>query len=614
MPIAVFHAPAHVGRCGLLRIPGTASESGRYTYRMPRQAYIVRVGGFAVALGVGAAIMSGWNSGVACADDSPGPAGSSASTNEGGPDAATAKPSAPADEIDSPGASTATNGFRRHARAPMTKSMHPGRTATASASGSGRDGALRSARPRHNAPDRAAAKPAKTRTPAPLSAVAEVKHDATPAVIAAAKQTTDAVNRPIDAVADAPKRPAGLGSLRTVSAQSPAVAALSQTEQSPRVVGVVSQLVSGVADAILTPFAASRTPGAPVDAPLAALLAFARREFESAVRSPSVTGTRGEGQTTSETLVADTAVKSEQRTLVLTAFPAEADAILARTTLDENPTVVVDGRHYYLGTLGGKKVIVAMTGIGMVNATDTTETALDHFTPESGISIGAVVFSGVAGGSGRTQIGSVAVPARWTSDDGATWHSVDSDMLAAANTLDVDLLSSDSIGDPACGYCGPLSWLPLINLNREPQLFVGGDGSSDDNNNGRLFPRSPPSRSSETFSAPSPTPHRISHFSSPATSFRRWCPSWSGGLLSNLIGLLAPVAPAVDAVDQETAAAQQVAEAHGVPFLGIRGMSDGPGDPLNLPGYPFTFFVYKQLAADNAAIVTEAFLQNWDGP
>jgi hypothetical protein len=37
------------------------------------------------------------------------------------------------------------------------------------------------------------------------------------------------------------------------------------------------------------------------------------------------------------------------------------------------------------------------------------------------------------------------------------------------------------------------------------------------------------------------------------------------------------------------------------------------GDPLNLPGYPFTFFVYRQIPADNAAIVTEAFLQNWAG-
>ena len=135
----------------------------------------------------------------------------------------------------------------------------------------------------------------------------------------------------------------------------------------------------------------------------------------------------------------------EKRTLVLSAFPAEADAVLAHTTLDPNPVVKVGYRRYYLGSISGKKVIVAMTGIGMVNATQTTEVALDHFTRESGISIGAVVFSGVAGGSGRTEIGDVAVPARWTSDDGETWHAVDPGMLAAANTLDVDLLSRDSI-------------------------------------------------------------------------------------------------------------------------------------------------------------------------
>jgi len=99
---------------------------------------------------------------------------------------------------------------------------------------------------------------------------------------------------------------------------------------------------------------------------------------------------------------------------------------------------------------------VGMTGIGMVNATETTEAALDYFTPESGVSIGAVVFSGVAGGSGRTEIGDVAVPAQWTSDGGETWHAVDADMLAAASTLDVDLLSTDSIGDPACS-CGLFS-------------------------------------------------------------------------------------------------------------------------------------------------------------
>jgi hypothetical protein len=40
-------------------------------------------------------------------------------------------------------------------------------------------------------------------------------------------------------------------------------------------------------------------------------------------------------------------------------------------------------------------------------------------------------------------------------------------------------------------------------------------------------------------------------------------------------------------------------------------VSDGGGDPLSLPGFPFQFFYYRQLAADNAAITTLAFLASW---
>lgn len=89
-------------------------------------------------------------------------------------------------------------------------------------------------------------------------------------------------------------------------------------------------------------------------------------------------------------------------------------------------------------------------------------------------------------------------------------------------------------------------------------------------------------------------------------------PWLKNALISNL-NIVSTVNPGFDAVDQETAAAQAVADAHGVPFLGIRDMSDGPGDPLHLPGFPVQFFVYKQIAANNAARVTEAFLQNWAG-
>ena len=51
-----------------------------------------------------------------------------------------------------------------------------------------------------------------------------------------------------------------------------------------------------------------------------------------------------------------------------------------------------------------------------------------------------------------------------------------------------------------------------------------------------------------------------------------------------------------------------VARRHHSPFLGIRAVSDGKGDPLGLPGFPVQFAVYRQLAGNNAAAVTMALL------
>jgi nucleoside phosphorylase len=67
----------------------------------------------------------------------------------------------------------------------------------------------------------------------------------------------------------------------------------------------------------------------------------------------------------------------------------------------------------------------------------------------------------------------------------------------------------------------------------------------------------------------------------------------------------------MDAQDEETAAVASIARQYRVPFLGIRAVSDGQGDPLHLPGFPWQFFVYRQLAGNNAATVTIAFLNAW---
>jgi nucleoside phosphorylase len=277
---------------------------------------------------------------------------------------------------------------------------------------------------------------------------------------------------------------------------------------------------------------------------------------------------------------------SEQRTLVLTAFPAEADAILSHTTLDPNPVVVAERRHFYLGSVRGRKVIVAMTGIGMVNATELTETALARFPS----TVDAVVFSGVAGGAGRTGIADVAVPARWTQDNGTTFHPVDAGMLSAAENLSVALKSVRA-------------------MRHQPLLVCGGDGCSYDNNNGQAFPCIP--HGGRVFGCqPRKAPDRSFFYT--GNFFQAAWPWLKHGLISNA-NIVSSADPAFDATDSETAAVQAVADAHGVPFLGIRGISDGPGDPLHLPGFPFQFFVYHNVAAANAAQVTAAFLQNWSG-
>ena len=73
--------------------------------------------------------------------------------------------------------------------------------------------------------------------------------------------------------------------------------------------------------------------------------------------------------------------------------------------------------------------------------------------------------------------------------------------------------------------------------------------------------------------------------------------------------------------DMETAAAAEVAAQHGIPFLAFRAASDaagGNGDPIiasAIIGFPVSFFLYQQLAADNAAAVALEFFDQWNpGP
>ena len=291
--------------------------------------------------------------------------------------------------------------------------------------------------------------------------------------------------------------------------------------------------------------------------------------------------------------------------LVLSAMPLELYPLLRAASVDPANTVRVDDRTFYVGRLAGNDVVLAMTGIGLANAAETATAAFEHFRCR----FTGAVFSGVAGS--KSFIGDVNVPQRWTIDKGASWLSVDAKMLATVRAVrdanQVGLSQDVPVGDAACACVGVDAATP-VHLPYVPQLRVGGSGTSADTFGGHAVPCVPGGgdiAGCEPCLAPGSTPTDAANFAANAPSIAD---------VSFLESMLAPpdqTTMTMDAQDEETASVAGVASRYRVPFLGIRAVSDGQGDPLGLPGFPSQFFVYRQLAGNNAAAVTVAFLRTW---
>jgi len=292
------------------------------------------------------------------------------------------------------------------------------------------------------------------------------------------------------------------------------------------------------------------------------------------------------------------------RLLVLAPTPVEIGPLLAQTRVAK--TVVIDGRQFFVGTLKGNAVVLVLSGIGLVNAEHTTRVAFDNFGCR-GQGIKGIVLSGTSGG--HTFIGDVTVPARWTTNQGKTWLPADPRMLATAKRViakGVPLLHSAPLGDCACSGADPDA-ITTVHFDHAPQILFGGNGRSADPFHGHPMPCVP--QGGDVFGCqpcrarlvdPSDVPRFLTGAAPLFTD-----PNFFLGYSS------APSSPKFDADDMETAAVASVAAQRKVPFIGFRSLSDGLGDPLNLPGFPAQFFVYRQYAAENAAAVAMAFLAAW---
>ena len=290
--------------------------------------------------------------------------------------------------------------------------------------------------------------------------------------------------------------------------------------------------------------------------------------------------------------------------LVLSAMPLELNPLFA-IAKPTQPPVAAGGHTFYRGVLAGVPVVMVLTGIGPANARQTATAAFRQFR----CSFSAVMFSGVAGTV--YNIGDVMIPSRWTLDSGRTWIGVDPQMAAIATRLDgrghVRLNRSVPTGDAAC-LCGGVDAPTPLTLPIVPRVRVGGSGTTSDPFGGRAVPcvfgggdiagcepcvlTGNPAQDSTNFAG-------------------KAAPLVSAGFLRALTAQGSGTTT-MAAVDEETGAVDEVAHRYGVPFIGIRAASDGQGDPLPDPGFPFSFVIYRQLAGDNAAATAVAFLRAWD--
>lgn len=298
------------------------------------------------------------------------------------------------------------------------------------------------------------------------------------------------------------------------------------------------------------------------------------------------------------------------RVLILSAYPTEGAKLLAAAA-PVTEVGVFNGRRFFAGTIAGKSVVMGLVGIGLVDADLTTRAVLAHLKA-SPLRVKAIVFSGVAGSS--YNIGDVVVPERWTDDlehsmrpfppyrVNRRLYSIAARRLPGNVALDPNLY----VNDDAC--TGIRSELATPVRVEDPQLRInrGDEGDSSDPYGGRAVPCFNPGTfllGCDACGAPPGTPGPGSDpgpFADPSfflELFQSFAPGEGGTAVI---------------VDMETAAVARIAAEKRIPFIAFRGVSDGRGDPLMLPPVPYLqFVVYQQLAADNAAAATLAFLAAW---
>jgi adenosylhomocysteine nucleosidase len=257
---------------------------------------------------------------------------------------------------------------------------------------------------------------------------------------------------------------------------------------------------------------------------------------------------------------------------VISAYPAELAPIVAATTIQG--TITIDGRAFYVGRLGGVHVLLGLTGIGILNATDVASSLLARRD------VAGMIMSGTAGT--KHHIGDVVIASDLTEPGKKGTFHPNAALVALARR------AATSLPEPLdrCTLVPPGSpSAELRCLLFDPVVLFGGEAQSFDPFGDTPVTCTP--GGGEVFGCELPP---------------------GGTSVASGVALHPRTITTVDVEDMESAAVARVAARRRVPFLAVRAGSDGGGDPLGDRGFPAQFFDYYRLAAHNAGDVTRAIV------
>jgi adenosylhomocysteine nucleosidase len=242
--------------------------------------------------------------------------------------------------------------------------------------------------------------------------------------------------------------------------------------------------------------------------------------------------------------------------LVLYAFPEEGQTISKQMTTDSTARIL--GRAVQIGTLNGKKIVLAESGVGMTNAAMTTQELITRFLPRG------LVFSGIAGAIDSTvHNGDLCICSSWITHD-YVYCGPDSLQPQPVHSFSAkaDSLASFWSFFADSGFIGTAKQIDGSKLSlqkigaREPRIIVGGACVS-----GNAF---------------------IDN-----AEKRLWLKSRFGAMVT----------------DMESAAVAQVCTANGVPFVIIRSASDLAGGSSSQTATEQLDQFFRIAASNSAALV-----------